>query len=116
MALGSLLETNNQWQQAEDCYRNALEIQPSYAAAANNPAYLMLDTAAMYTPRSRWPERRGRGLPDSPSAADTLGWAYYNLGLSKSAIDLLREAVQANPKNVRYYYHLGTACEAAKES
>ena len=59
MALGSLLETNNQWQQAEDCYRNALEIQPSYAAAANNPAYLMLDTAAMYTPRSRWPERRG---------------------------------------------------------
>ena len=42
-----------------------------------------------------------RGLPDSQSAAETLGWAYYNLGLYKSAIDLLQEVVQAKPKNAR---------------
>ena len=36
VALGSLLETRNQWQEAEDLYKKALEIQPDYALAANN--------------------------------------------------------------------------------
>ena len=38
-----------------------------------------------------------KGLPDLPSTADTLGWAYYNQGSYSSAIDTLKEAVKPPP-------------------
>ena len=46
-------------------------------------------------------------MPDSPGAADTLAWAYYQKGLCDSAADLLMEAVQKAPDNATYHYHLG---------
>jgi cellulose synthase operon protein C len=65
-------------------YQKALEIQPDNPLASNNLAYLILQQTA---------QRRGnvdvalamaqtarRGMPDSSSVADTLGWAYYQKG------------------------------------
>jgi tetratricopeptide (TPR) repeat protein len=57
-----------------------------------------------------------RGLPDSPNAADTLGWVYYQKGAYKSAIDLFREALKLGdkskgPDNPTVHYHLGLAYE-----
>jgi tetratricopeptide (TPR) repeat protein len=46
-------------------------------------------------------------MPDSPSAADTLAWVYYQKGLYDSAADLLREALQKSPDNATYHYHIG---------
>jgi len=40
-----------------------------------------------------------RGMPDSPNAADTLGWVYYQKGAYRSAIDLFQEALQLEEKN-----------------
>jgi tetratricopeptide (TPR) repeat protein len=54
-----------------------------------------------------------RGLPDAPGSADTLGWAYYHQGAYTSAIDTLQQAVNANPQNPTYHYHLGMAYEKA---
>ena len=115
MALGSLLETKNQWQQAEDCYKKALEIQPDYAAAANNLAYLMLEHGDNAHAAFSLAQIARRGLPDSPTTADTLGWAYYNLDLYKNAIALLQEAINQNPRNATYHYHLGMAYEKTND-
>jgi len=52
-------------------------------------------------------------MPDSPNSADTLGWAYYHQGAYASAIDTLQEAVNADPKDPTYHYHLGMAYEKA---
>ena len=55
-----------------------------------------------------------RGLPDSPNAADTLGWAYYQKGAYGSAISMLQEALKLQekskaPESAAIHYHLGMA-------
>jgi tetratricopeptide (TPR) repeat protein len=55
-------------------------------------------------------------MPDSPSAADTLGWVFYQKGAYQSAVDLFREALKLgeknqNPDNATVHYHLGLAYE-----
>jgi tetratricopeptide (TPR) repeat protein len=111
--LASLLETKGDWQQAEDLYQKALQIQPDYAVAANNLAYLMLEHDGNINVALALAQTARKGLPDVPSAADTLGWAYYHQGAYSSAIDTLQEAVNANPKNPNFHYHLGMAYEKA---
>jgi tetratricopeptide (TPR) repeat protein len=48
-------------------------------------------------------------MPESPNAADTLAWAYYQKGIYDSAIELLQEAIKKVPENATYRYHLGLA-------
>jgi tetratricopeptide (TPR) repeat protein len=50
-----------------------------------------------------------KGLPKDAFSADTLGWAYYKQGIYNSAIEILKEAVEASPDNPTYHYHLGMA-------
>jgi Tfp pilus assembly protein PilF len=46
-------------------------------------------------------------MPNSPSTADTLAWAYYQKGNFTSARDLLEDALKADPNNAAMHYHLG---------
>jgi Tfp pilus assembly protein PilF len=46
-------------------------------------------------------------MPNSPSSADTLAWAYYYKGTYGFARDLLEEAVKTDPNNSTMQYHLG---------
>jgi tetratricopeptide (TPR) repeat protein len=48
-----------------------------------------------------------RGMPNSPSSADTLAWIYYQKGNYNSARDLLEEAIKAAPNDAAIHYHLG---------
>jgi tetratricopeptide (TPR) repeat protein len=55
-------------------------------------------------------------MPESPNAADTLGWVYYQKGAYKSAIDLFQESLKLAEKNkapedATVHYHLGLAYE-----
>jgi len=55
-----------------------------------------------------------RGMPDSPNAADTLGWAYYQKGIYDSAISQFQEALRlgerrGDPDDADLHYHLGLA-------
>jgi tetratricopeptide (TPR) repeat protein len=61
-----------------------------------------------------------RGLPDSPNAADTLGWAYYQKGVYQSAIDMFQESLRLSEKNggaddADVHYHLGLAYQKANQ-
>ena len=53
-------------------------------------------------------------MPDSPDAADTLGWVYYQKGVYGSAISMFQEALKLQsklhaPDNPDIHYHLGMA-------
>jgi cellulose synthase operon protein C len=113
ISLASLLETRGDWQQAEDLYKKALAIQPDYPVAANNLSYLMLEHGGDVSVALTLAQTARKGLPDLPSTADTLGWAYYNQGAYSSAIDTLREAVKQTPESATFHYHLGMAYEKA---
>jgi tetratricopeptide (TPR) repeat protein len=61
-----------------------------------------------------------RAMPDSPNAADTLGWAYYQKGIYQSAINQFQEALRLDekigaPENAAVHYHLGLAYQKTNQ-
>jgi tetratricopeptide (TPR) repeat protein len=105
--LGALEESSGNRSQAEVDYRKALEIQPRQPLAANNLAFLMLQNGENTDVALTLAQTARRVLPDSPSTADTLAWAYFYKGTYRFARDLLEDAVKAEPDNAAIQYHLG---------
>lgn len=105
--IGSLYQTKGDSAQAMEAYKKALQLDPSQAVAANNLAYLMvesndnLDVALSYAQTAR------QAMPQSPSTADTLAWVYYHKGTYSLAKDLLTDAVKQDPNDASMHYHLG---------
>ena len=98
VSLGSLFELRGDWQRAEDLYNEALQVQPDDAIAANNLAYLMLEHGGNVNVALTLAKTGQRGMPNVPSSADTLGWAYYYQGAYSSAIDTLQQAANEDPR------------------
>jgi Flp pilus assembly protein TadD len=107
--LGELEHERGNWQMAREEYQKALQVQPDYPPAANNLAYLMLEHGLNTDLALSLAHAARRGLPASTAAADTLGWALYNKGDYRSAIDLLEEASKKAPLNANIHFHLGMA-------
>lgn len=105
--LGSLEERRANWEKAEEWYRKGLEIQPGFALLANNLAYLMLEHGGDLDKAFALAKEARAGFPNLPAAADTLGWAYYRKGNYGPAVSLFQEAIEKEPKNTTYHYHLG---------
>lgn len=67
----------------------------------------MLDTGQNVDVALTLAQTARRVLPNSPSTADTLAWAYYHKGTYASARDLLEDALKAEPNSAAMHYHLG---------
>ena len=90
-------------------YQKALDIQPDNALASNNLAYVMLEEGGNIDVALSMAQNARRSMPDSPNAADTLGWAYYQKGAYNTAIDLFKEAMKKRPDDATLNYHIGMA-------
>jgi tetratricopeptide (TPR) repeat protein len=106
---GNVYEGKHDWENARQMYQRVLEVQPQNPLASNNLAYVMLQQGGNVDVALAMAQTARRQLPDNPSSADTLGWAYYHKGIYTSAIDLFKEAVKKEPDNTTYVYHLGLA-------
>ncbi len=111
LALGLLQEKHGDWQKAEQIYRKAHEAEPDQPAIANNLSYLLLEHGGDLGYAVSLAQIARKGMPDSPSAADTLGCAFYKMGVFESAVTLLQEATKKAPTNPTYFYHLGLATQ-----
>jgi tetratricopeptide (TPR) repeat protein len=111
---GTLEELVGNPKKAEELYRKALALDPNFAPAANNLAYLMLQNGEDSNAALALAQIARQKMPDSASAADTLAWVYYHKGLYGFAADLLREALQKDPDNATYHYHLGMVYQKQK--
>ena len=112
--MGELYESKQNWEKAKESYQKALEIQPDNPLASNNLAYAMVQSGGNVDVALSLAQTARRGMPDSPNAADTLGWVYYQKGDYKSAIDLFQEALKLanknkSPEDATFHYHLGMA-------
>jgi len=105
--LGTLEESRGDNAKAETYYRKALEIKPDQPLAANNLAYAMLENNENLDVALSLAQTARRALPNSPSTADTLAWAYYKKGAYAFARDLLEEALKTNVNDAAMQYHLG---------
>jgi len=116
--MGELYEAKQDWNDAKTWYQKALELQPENPLASNNLAYAMLQTGGNVDVALSLAQTARRGMPDSPNAADTLGWVFYQKGAYQSAIDLFQESLRLVAKsnqaeNPTVHYHLGLAYQKA---
>ncbi len=105
--LGSLQDSQGDKDAATASYKKALAIQPEQGVAANNLAYLMLQSGQNVDVALSLAETARRAMPNAPSTADTLGWAYYNKASYYSARDLFEDALKTAPNDPSIHYHLG---------
>jgi tetratricopeptide (TPR) repeat protein len=118
--LGGLYGSKRDWTKAQEAYQKTLALKPGDPTAANNLANVMLQSGGNIDVAMSFAESARRGLPDSPNAADTLGWIYYQKGVYGSSISMLQEALnlqakQHAPDNPTIHYHLGMAYLKAQE-
>jgi Flp pilus assembly protein TadD len=106
---GLLEEKSGNWQKAEEAYRRALQIDSGYVLVASNLAFLLLDHGGNVDYALSLAQTARNAVPDSPTTADTLAWAYVMKGVYGSAVDLLEKAVAQTPENPTYRFHLAVA-------
>jgi tetratricopeptide (TPR) repeat protein len=118
---GQLYESKQDWSRAADSYQKALDIDPNQPLASNNLAYLLTRTGGNLDIALSLAQNARRGMPDSPNAADTLGWVLYETGAYHAAIDTFQQALKLAekskvPDSPTVHYHLGMAYEKTGES
>lgn len=117
---GQLYSDQQNWDQAKAMYQQALAVSPDNPLASNNLAYVILEQGGNVDVAMNMAQAARRGMPDSPSFADTLGWAYYHKGIYQSAINQFQEALRLNERNGGpddpvVHYHLGLAYQKANQ-
>ncbi len=117
---GELYEAKKNWDDAKNMYQKALSISPDHPLASNNLAYVLLEQGGNVDVAMSMAQTARRGMPNSPNAADTLGWAYYHKGIYQSAISQFQEALKLNektgaPDDAVLHYHLGLAYQKANQ-
>src|ERR1035437_3560372 len=105
--LGTLEESRGDLGKAEAYYRKSLQIQPQQPIAANNLAYRMLVNGKTPDAALTLAKTARQGMPNSPTTADTLAWAYYYNGTYEFARELLEDAINTDPNSAAMQYHLG---------
>lgn len=113
--LGTLEESRGDLGKAEDYYKKSLQIQPKQPVAANNLAYRMLQNGENVDVALTLAQTARQAMPNSPSTADTLAWAYYYKGTYAFARDLLEDAVKTEPNDSAMQYHLGMVYSKLKD-
>jgi tetratricopeptide (TPR) repeat protein len=111
---GELFESKRDLTNAGTMYQKALEISPQNGLASNNLACVILETGGSLDVALSLAQTARRGMPDSPNAADTLGWIMYQKGAYKAAADLMQESLRLADKSgaqedAEVHYHLGMA-------
>lgn len=121
--IGMLEDTRENYGEAEQNYRKALELSPENPIAANNLAWIIaaydkgnLDEALQLAQTT---VTKNSG---NPGFYDTLGWVYYKKGLFPTAVEQLKKAValdeaeaarRGETPNPAYRVRLGMALASA---
>jgi len=93
---------------ARAAYVRALQLDPAAGIAANNLAWIYAQQGLLNDALRLASVAQGV-LANAAPALDTSGWVHYLKGAAHLAIDPLERAVQAEPNEALYRYHLGAA-------
>ncbi|MGI9432300.1 MAG: tetratricopeptide repeat protein [Myxococcota bacterium] len=119
LALGTLYEMQGQSDNAAERYESAIALDPGLAVAKNNLAYLLAAEGSDLDRALELAQEARELLPESPSAADTLGWVLFKKNIPGAAIGYLREAVTGmphdDPQRGIVQQHLALAYEADEQ-
>ena len=122
MLSGVIYERKGDFAKAQGAFQRALDVNPRFAPAANNLAYILLTQGGDKEKALQLAQMAKEASPDDPRVSDTLGWILYNRGVYQRALVLLKESAAKLPENPEVQYHLGMAAlkvgdtETAKKS
>jgi Flp pilus assembly protein TadD len=111
MLMGVILQQKGEVAQAQAAYEKILALNPRFAPAANNLAWIhsehggepAKDRALSLAQMAK------QVAPDDPFVSSTLGWVLYKRGVYQRALAPLREGGVRLPDNAELQYHLGMA-------
>ena len=109
MGLGMIYDIQKKYDKAKEYYQKILKINPKFAPAANNLAYLYAEKGENIDEALTLAQSAKGQFPDDPNISDTLGWVYYKKNVFSRAIVYLKEAIEKIPNNPVIRYHLGMA-------
>jgi tetratricopeptide (TPR) repeat protein len=109
MLLGTIRDMQRRPEESQRHYRAALAIDPDFAPAANNLAYLLSTQEGDLNEALTLAQTAKRRLPEDPSVMDTLGWIYYRKGLYDNALGELAVSAEKLSDNPLVRFHLGMA-------
>ena len=115
MALVKQYEKEGNWGEAKALCEKAHQVDPEAPYVSAELAFLYLEHGGDVNLAVSLAQTVRQKMPDSPIAADLLGWSYYKLGSIDSAIAQLKESARKEPDNPMYQYHLGMAYMAARQ-
>ncbi len=107
--VGLIYELQNRTNDAKQAFEQVLAIDPKSSIAANNLAWIYAENGGNLDIALQLAQTAQATMPDSAEAADTLGWIYLKKELYGLSISTLQRAVDREPKNPSFQYHLGLA-------
>ncbi len=92
---------------ARDIYDRILSINPRYAPAINNLAWLACEHLNDLTRAYELARKASDLQANSPAVGDTMGWIYFKRGEYGRALPVLLESARNLPNEAEVQYHLG---------
>jgi tetratricopeptide (TPR) repeat protein len=107
--IGMIYEMQGRKSEAKRQYEKVVQLDANAGVASNNLAWMYAEDGGNLDLALQLAQTAKSKMPDRPEVSDTLGWVYYKKDLATLAVPALREAVEKDPQNPQYQYHLGLA-------
>ena len=114
--IATILRRQGYTDEAAAQYQKVLAIDHEAAVAANNLAWIYADRGQFLEEGLRLARIARSKMPSQPEVIDTIGWLYYKLRQPALALPYIKEAIQHDPKNPQYHYHLAAVHARSGES
>lgn len=109
MLIGLIHQQLGDIPKAMEAYERLLAVNPRFAPAANNLAFLYAEQGREMERALDLAYRARAEAPEDPHVADTLGWILYKMGKIELALTSLQLSAAKLPDNPEVQYHLGVA-------
>jgi tetratricopeptide (TPR) repeat protein len=108
---GALAERQKHFEQAEQFFRQVLEIDPANAMTLNYLGYMMADKTTRFPEALKLIRKAVELEPMNGAYLDSLGWVYFKMGEYELAENDLRRAVERDRSDPTVHDHLGDLYE-----
>ena len=106
-SLGSVLERQKRYAEAEKAFRAALALAPDSAITLNYLGYMNADRSVKLDEALSLIQKAVAADPENGSYLDSLAWALHRLGRNDEAEAAIRKAIVSQEKNAVVIAHLG---------
>ena len=109
MVLGVIYQSRGDEARAQAQYEAALAVNPRFAGAANNLAWMLSERNADPARAMYLAQLAKAADPNNPEVSDTYGWILYKQGQYRQAAAELKAGAARLPNDAAIAFHLGMA-------